>query len=166
LQPRGGGPSGAIQVGFACERGDDCAYGDYSRRIPVASQWSDREAEQRHEIQKRERLLRHRPIVLIDDLLSDLDTLNLKSVSRVPRSNYESRLLKVRAILSHAAIPSDQLQGLRTRIGIVNLMDELYAVQEMPFSKQWADLGTSEHKAEAGTLSDGVQWIARRDGQD
>jgi len=139
LRPRGGRPSGAIQVGFACERGDDCAYGDYSRRIPVASQCSDREAEQRHEIQKRERLLRHLPIVLIDGLLSDLETLNLKSVSPVPRSYYKSRLLKLRAILSHAAIPSDQLQSLRTRIGIVNLMDELYAVQEALFSKQWPD---------------------------
>jgi hypothetical protein len=74
VAPRSRGPSGAIRVGFACERGDDCAYGDGGRRILSQANAQIRAAEQRHEIRKRQQLLRHRPIALIDDLLSDLET--------------------------------------------------------------------------------------------
>ncbi len=96
-----------------------------------------RAAEQQHVIQKRERLLRYRLIALIDELITDVEDLNLESVSRVPGS-YENRLVALRAILSHAAIPSNQLGSLRTRIGVIKLMDQLYAVQETVFATLWS----------------------------
>jgi hypothetical protein len=88
-----------------------------------------RAARQQHQLQRAERYRRGRPIAFIDGLINDLETLNLKRVSRVPMS-YESRLRQLRVLLSETAVPSRQLEKLRTRIGIVKLMDAVYAIQE------------------------------------
>jgi hypothetical protein len=89
-------------------------------------------AQQRHQLQRAERFRRGRPIAFIDGLINDLETLNLKRVSRVPVS-YESRLQQLRVLLSDTAVPSGQLEKLRTRIGVVKLMDAVYAIQEVLF---------------------------------
>lgn len=95
-----------------------------------------RAAQQRHQLQRAERFRRGRPMAFIDGLINDLETLNLKRVSRVPMS-YESRLRQLRVLLSETAVPSGQLEKLRTRIGIVKLMDALYAIQEGLFQNDW-----------------------------
>ncbi len=95
-----------------------------------------RAAQQRHQLQRAERFRRGRPIAFIDGLINDLETLNLKRVSRVPLS-YESRLRQLRVLLSDTVVPSGQLEKLRPRIGIVKLMDEVYAIQEVLFQNDW-----------------------------
>lgn len=91
-----------------------------------------RGAQQRHQLERADRLRRARPIALIDGLINDLETLNLKQVSRVPLS-YEGRLQQLRALLTDTAVPSGQLEKLRTRIGIIKLMDEVYTIQGLLF---------------------------------
>lgn len=93
-----------------------------------------RAAQQRHQLERAEHLRRGRPIALIDGLINDLETLNLKRVSRVPLS-YESRLRQLRVLLRDTAVPSEQLEKLRTRIGILKPMDELYAIEEVLFTQ-------------------------------
>ena len=95
-----------------------------------------RAAQQRHQLQRAERFGRSRPMAFIDGLINDLEMLNLKGVSRVPMS-YESRLRQLRVLLSETAVPSGQLEKLRTRIGIVKLMDAVYAIQEVLFQNDW-----------------------------
>ena len=91
-----------------------------------------RGAQHRHRLERAERLRRGRPIAYIDGLINDLETLNLKRASRVP-SSYESRLRELRLVLADTAVPSGQLEKLRTRIGIVKLMDQAYGIQEVLF---------------------------------
>ena len=88
-----------------------------------------RAAQQRHEIDTARRWRLGRPMRVIDELINDLEILNLKRVYRVPLS-YESRLLRLRVILDDAGVVATELDGLRTRIRIVRLMDHLYAIQE------------------------------------
>jgi hypothetical protein len=88
-----------------------------------------RAAQQRHEIDTARRWRLGRPMRVIDELINDLEILNLKRVYRVPLS-YETRLLQLRVILEDAGVPSTELEGVRTRIRIVRLMDYLYAIQE------------------------------------
>jgi hypothetical protein len=88
-----------------------------------------RAAERQHEVDRMRRWRLGRPMALIDQLISDLEILNLKRVYRVPLS-YESRLLDLRATLDNAGVSPSQLDGVRTRIRIVRLMDQLYAIQE------------------------------------
>jgi hypothetical protein len=88
-----------------------------------------RAAQQRHEIDTARRWRLGRPMRVIDELINDLEILNLKRVYRVPLS-YETRLLRLRVILEDAGVPSTELEGVRTRIRIVRLMDYLYAIQE------------------------------------
>jgi hypothetical protein len=88
-----------------------------------------RAAQQRHEIDTARRWRLGLPMRVIDELINDLEILNLKRVYRVPLS-YETRLLRLRVILEDAGMPSTQLEGIRTRIRIVRLMDYLYAIQE------------------------------------
>jgi hypothetical protein len=88
-----------------------------------------RAAQHRHEIDTARRWRLGRPMRVIDELINDLEILNLKRVYRVPLS-YESRLLRLRVILEDAGMPSTELEGVRTRIRIVRLMDYLYAIQE------------------------------------
>jgi hypothetical protein len=95
-----------------------------------------RSAQQRHQLQRAERYRRGRPIAFIDGLINDLETLNLKRVSRAPLS-YEGRLRQLRVLLNDSAVPSGQLERLRTRIGIVKLMDAVYAIQEVLFQNDW-----------------------------
>jgi hypothetical protein len=97
-----------------------------------------RGAQQRHHLKRAERLRRGRPIAFIDGLINDLEMLNLKRVSRVPLS-YESRLRQLRVLLSGSAVPSGQLEKLRTRIRIVKLMDAVYGIQEVLFQNDWED---------------------------
>lgn len=88
-----------------------------------------RAAQHRHEIDTARRWRLGRPMRVIDELINDLEILNLKRVYRVPLS-YESRLLHVRVILDDAGVQSSELEGVPTRIRIVRLMDQLYAIQE------------------------------------
>ena len=87
-----------------------------------------RAAQQRHEIDTARRWRLGRPMRVIDDLINDLEILNLRRVYRVPLS-YERRLSEVREVLEDA-VPASELEGVRTRIRIVRLMDQLYALQE------------------------------------
>lgn len=88
-----------------------------------------RAAQRRHEVDAARRRRLGRPMAVIDELINDLEMLNLRRVFRVPLS-YESRLCRLRRILDDAGTPSGELEGLRTRIRIVRLMDQLYAIQE------------------------------------
>jgi hypothetical protein len=88
-----------------------------------------RAAQQRHEINTARRWRLGLPVRVIDELINDLEILNLRHVFRVPLS-YESRLVQLRVILDDAGVPSSELEGVRTRIRIVRLMDQLYAIQE------------------------------------
>jgi hypothetical protein len=88
-----------------------------------------RAAQRQHEVDRVRRWRLGRPMALIDQLISDLEILNLKRVYRVPLS-YESRLLELRGTLDNAGVSPSQLEGVRTRIRIVRLMDQLYAIQE------------------------------------
>lgn len=88
-----------------------------------------RAAQQRHEIDTARRWRLGRPMRVIDELINDLEILNLRRVYRVPLS-YEGRLTEVREVLEDAGVPLSELEGVRTRIRIVRLMDQLYALQE------------------------------------
>ena len=88
-----------------------------------------RAAQQRHEIDTARRWRLGRPMRVIDELINDLEILNLRRVYRVPLS-YERRLSEVREVLEDAGVPPSELEGVRTRIRIVRLMDQLYALQE------------------------------------
>lgn len=93
-----------------------------------------RAAQRQYEVLKGEQRGRLRPIVSIDTLISDLEDLNLKSLDRVPLS-FEHRLARLRLILGDAGVHPARLAGLRTRIRIDTLMDELFAVQEWLLSR-------------------------------
>jgi hypothetical protein len=88
-----------------------------------------RAAQRRHEIDTARRWRLGRPMRVIDALINDLEILNLKRVYRVPLS-YEVRLLQLRELLDDAGVLPEELDGLRTRVRIVRLMDQLYAIQE------------------------------------
>jgi hypothetical protein len=88
-----------------------------------------RAAERQHEVDRVRRWRLGRPMALIDQLISDLEILNLKRVYRVPLS-YETRLLELRGTLDNAGVSPSELEGVRTRIRIARLMDQLYAIQE------------------------------------
>lgn len=88
-----------------------------------------RAAQQRHEIDTARRWRLGRPMRVIDELINDLEILNLRRVYRVPLS-YETRLSEVRELLEDAGVSPSELEGVRTRIRIVRLMDQLYALQE------------------------------------
>jgi hypothetical protein len=88
-----------------------------------------RAAQRRHEIDTARRWRLGRPMAVVDELINDLEILNLRRVYRVPLS-YEIRLSQVRALLDDAGVSPGELDRLRTRIRIVRLMDQLYAIQE------------------------------------
>jgi hypothetical protein len=87
-----------------------------------------RAAQRRHEIDTARRWRLGRPMRVIDGLINDLEILNLRRVYRVPLS-YEVRLLQLRELLDDDGVPQSELDGLRTRVRIVRLMDQLYAIQ-------------------------------------
>jgi hypothetical protein len=89
-----------------------------------------RAAQRQHEVDRARRWRLGRPMAVIDQLISDLEILNLKRVYRVPLS-YETRLLQLRVILDDAGVSARALERVRTRIRIVRLMDQLYAIQEL-----------------------------------
>jgi hypothetical protein len=97
-----------------------------------------RAAQQHHEIEKANRSRLGRPIAFIDRLINDLEVLNLKGALRVPTS-YEARLQQLRFLLTDRAVSSAGLEKLRTRILIVNLMDQLYAIEESLFKHHRPD---------------------------
>jgi hypothetical protein len=88
-----------------------------------------RAAQRRHEIDTARRWRLGRPMRVIDELINDLEILNLQRVYRVPLL-YESRLSELRTVLDDTGVPAVELEGVRTRIRIVRLMDQLYAIQE------------------------------------
>jgi hypothetical protein len=88
-----------------------------------------RAAQRRHEIDTARRWRLGRPMRVIDELINDLEILNLRQVYRVPLS-YENRLSELRTVLDDAGVPAGELEGVRTRIRIVRLMDHLFAIQE------------------------------------
>lgn len=83
-----------------------------------------RAAQQHHDAEKAHRSRLGHPMAFIDGLINDLEMLNLKGALRVPTS-YETRLQQLRVLLTDRAVPSAELEKLRTRILIVNLMDHL-----------------------------------------
>jgi len=87
-----------------------------------------RAAQRQHEIDTARRWRQDRPMRLIDRLINDLEILNLRRVYRVPLS-FEVRLLELRELLDDDGVPPGELDGLRTRVRIVRLMDQLYAIQ-------------------------------------
>src|SRR4030081_1490061 len=87
-----------------------------------------RAAQRQHEVDRARRWRLGRPMALVDQLISDLEILNLKRVYPVPVS-YETRLGQLRVTLEGAGVSASVLDGVRTRIRIVRLMDQLYAVQ-------------------------------------
>jgi hypothetical protein len=88
-----------------------------------------RAAQRRHEVDTARRWRLGLPMRVMDELISDLEVLNLKKVSRVPLA-YERRLVQLRTLLDDAGVTPGQLDGLRTRIRTVRLMDQVYAIQE------------------------------------
>ena len=88
-----------------------------------------RAAQRKHEVDTARRWRLGRPMAVIDQLINDLEMLNLRRVYRVPLS-YENRLLQLRLLMDDAGVPPHELEGVRTRIRIVRLMDHLYAIQE------------------------------------
>ncbi len=88
-----------------------------------------RAAQRQHEVDTAQRWRLGRPMAVMDELINDLEMLNLSRVLRVPPS-YESRLLQVRLLLRDAGVPTGELEELRTRVAVVRLMDQLYAIQE------------------------------------
>lgn len=98
-----------------------------------------RAAEDAHQARKAEGQRLRRPIDVIDSLLAALEELNLKGVSRVPLA-YEPRLLQLRAMVRDSVPTPEHLDGLRTRIRIVRLMDHLYSVQEALFARMLPDI--------------------------
>ncbi|HEX9096679.1 MAG TPA: hypothetical protein VF990_11330 [Candidatus Dormibacteraeota bacterium] len=88
-----------------------------------------RAAERRHEVDTTRRWRLGRPMRVIDELINDLEILNLRRVYRIPLS-YERRLSELRVLLEDAGVPPGALEGLRTRIRIVRLMDQLFSIQE------------------------------------
>lgn len=88
------------------------------------------------EIRDAERLYRRRqahdevtrrPIQAIDGLLRDLEELNLRGVKRVPTA-FGARLEYLIGLLASEPGPADQ-SDLRVKIGVVKLMDALFAIQ-------------------------------------
>ncbi len=88
-----------------------------------------RAAQRRHEVDTARRWQLGRPMAAIDELINDLEILNLRRIYRVPLA-YESRLVQLRLLLDDAGVPPGELDGVRTRIRVVRLMDQLYAIQE------------------------------------
>jgi hypothetical protein len=88
-----------------------------------------RAAQRKHEVDTARRWRLGRPMAMLDELINDLELLNLKRVYRVPLS-YEHRLLRLRVVLEEAGATPGELEEVRTRIRIVRLMDQLYAIQE------------------------------------
>ncbi len=88
-----------------------------------------RDAERRYRAQRTADDLLRRPIHLIDQVLRDLEELNLRGVKRVPRS-FERRLRELLGLLGPGTAISSHRENLRVKIGIVKLMDALFAVQE------------------------------------
>jgi len=88
-----------------------------------------RAAQQRHEIDTARRWRLGRPMRVIDELINDLEILNLKRVYRVPLS-YEGRLFELHVLLHGVGVTPGELERVRTRIRVVKLMDQLYAIQE------------------------------------
>ena len=88
-----------------------------------------RAAQQRHEIDTARRWRLGRPMRVIDELINDLEILNLRRVYRVPLS-YEGRLFELRVLLREVGVTPGELERVRTRIHVVRLIDQLYAIQE------------------------------------
>jgi hypothetical protein len=88
-----------------------------------------RAAQRQHEVDRARRWRLGRPMALVDQLITDLEILNLRRVYRVPLA-YETRLLQLRVTLDDAGVSASLLEGVRTRIRITRLMDQLYAIQE------------------------------------
>jgi hypothetical protein len=88
-----------------------------------------RAAQRKHEVDTARRWRLGRPMRVIDDLINDLEILNLRRVYRVPVS-YEGRLFEFRVLLDEVGVSPGELERVRTRIRVVKLMDQLYAIQE------------------------------------
>jgi hypothetical protein len=119
-----------------------------------------RAAQQHHEEEKANRLRLGRPIVFIDGLINELEILKLKGGLRVPTA-YETRLLQLRVLLADRAVPSAVLEKLRTRILVVNLMDQLYAIQESLFTHRRPDIWeeTDRWNPQRGASHDAVYGL-------
>jgi len=87
-----------------------------------------RAAQRQHEVDTARGWRLGRPMRVIDELINDLEILNLRHIYRIPLS-YESRLAQIRVLLDGAGVPPSELEGVRTRIRIASLMDQLFAIQ-------------------------------------
>ncbi len=88
-----------------------------------------REAARRHDERKAQQHRLRRPIALIDRMLDGLEDLNIHEIKRVPTS-YEHDLEQIRALVRDLPAASVHHEGLKVRIGVLRLMDVLYAVQD------------------------------------
>jgi len=98
-----------------------------------ALQSTNTEIRRRMQLEERRREERRRaelPVRSIDALLAELEELHLTGRKRVPE-NFDARLEDLTATL-----PDDCRTELRSRITIVHLMDQLYAIQDCLLSRR------------------------------
>ncbi len=89
------------------------------------------------ERRRAERELR-RPIDEIDRLIREMEELQVRGQRRVPLS-YAQRLQDVAQMVRHlspAGCAAEAVGNLRVKVGIVKLMDALFALQECVFAQR------------------------------
>jgi hypothetical protein len=99
----------------------------------TALQSTNTEIRRRMQLEERRREARRRadrPMRSIDALLAELEELHLTGRKRVPET-FDTRLEGLIATL-----PRDCRTELRSRITIVHLMDQLYAIQDCLLSRR------------------------------
>ena len=80
---------------------------------------------QHEERRRAQRRLAQRPVRAIDALIAELEEMHLHGRKRVPET-FDERLSELLEIC-----PAAQAYGLRSRVTIVHLMDQLYEIQEL-----------------------------------
>src|SRR5438874_13835398 len=93
-----------------------------------------RDAERQHRDLKARQDQVLRPIQLIDRLLQELEEMNLKGMKRVPTS-YEPRLGELLTLITPIPVIPDQVANIKVKVGISQLTEALFAVEEALFSE-------------------------------
>lgn len=97
---------------------------------------------------REQRRLAALPVRTIDALLAELEELHLANRKRVPES-YDVRL---QALL--ATLPPDCRRELRSRITIVHLMDQLYAIQDRLLARRAGQASSGGNRRNRDTDED------------
>ena len=87
-----------------------------------------RDAERVYRQRQAHEAVTRRPIQVIDRLLRDLEELNLRGVKRVP-SGFGAPLEQLSGLLGSEPDLATKRGDLRVKIGVVKLMDALFAIQ-------------------------------------